>query len=121
MEGNVHTANRWPPRAPRIFETIKEEGLHKWNAVLRRIGNDWRQAVENDAPAPKQIREWWSRLRKNEGRDIAKLFDDVGTCRILLQLLAAADEACTNIGIPTPTDWTNQPSKLDPVIALSRT
>ena len=111
--GYVHAVNKWPPGVPTHFKKIRQEGVHKWNAFLCQIGNDWKQAVEKNAPAPEQIRKWWSLLRKKEKKDIAKLFDDVATCSILLQLLAAADEACRDIGIPDPKDWLKPVSKLE--------
>src|SRR6266480_786913 len=99
--GYIHVVNKWPPRAPR---KVKRTGgdIHNWNVALRQIGKEWQRAVENGTPPPGEIRDWWLRIRTRKGKRITELFEDVGTCRILLQLVAAADEACADIGIHDP-------------------
>ena len=110
--GYIHAVNKWPPTAPRKIKRTKED-VHKWNAALKEIGKAWQRAVENGTSPPDEICDWWLQIRKRKGQKLTNLFEDVGTCRILLQLVAAADEACADIGIPDPWDWPKSPSKLE--------
>ena len=111
--GYIHVVNKWPPAAPRKIENPKED-VHIWNGAIRQIGKEWQRAVESQASAPYEIRQWWSQVLKKKGKKISELFEDSGICRILLQLVAAADEACADIGIPPdPKGWLNRPSRFE--------
>ena len=96
--GYIHVVNSWPPKSPRKAKPKVDE--HEWNAAMRAIGVEWQVAAAKSKPPPREIRQWWAHVRANGAKDISDLYSDAELCRILLQLVAAADEACTDIGIP---------------------
>lgn len=79
----------WPP----------EGAPNDWASYVKSIGKDWRKKALSDR-TPKQVRNWWRTVAQHKNLS----FDDVGKQRelvdVLLQLVAAADEACVGVGIP---------------------
>ena len=69
---------------------------------MQEIGRDWRAAAEGRAAVPPEVQHWWSKLRARAALPLSQLGSEQNVCRILLQLVAAADEACTDVGIPDP-------------------
>lgn len=93
--------NKWPPRSPR--KVVAEKGKH-WNVAIQQIGREWRDAVELGSEIPEEVRSWWTSLIGASDIPPAKLFENNSIPRVLLQLVAAADEACAEIGIPSDVE-----------------
>jgi len=91
--------NKWPPRSPR--KVTPQEEVHNWNVAIQQIGREWRDAVELGSGIPREVRSWWTRLIGASAIPLGKLKEKNSISRVLLQLVAAADEACAEIGIPS--------------------
>jgi hypothetical protein len=76
----------WPPRT-------------KWNDFILRLGEKWRRAAPKDEPPPKEIREWWQLLYEARASTLEDLYERPKLAHALLQVLAAADEACANAAL----------------------
>jgi hypothetical protein len=86
----IEVVRAWPPG----------DNLNKWSKEMRRIGMDWRTTCEQEESPPPEIRIWWSELKKNFGIPLSQLSKQVALISLLIQILAASDEACAGIGIP---------------------
>lgn len=99
--------NKWPPKAPR--KGFGGKGGHPWHAAIQQIGREWRDAVEHGRKIPVEVRDWWTRLIGASAIPLDQLSESHPLARVLLQLVAAADEACAEIGIPTDATGTPRP------------
>jgi hypothetical protein len=90
----IDVVRDWPPgKAPEA-----------WVSEMRRVGKQWRTAcVQHDEP-PKEISSWWSAITSKFPMRVADLPNQREIIASLVQILAASDEACVGIGIPTSTD-----------------
>ena len=87
---------RWPPR----------KSLNDWCAGVTKLGKDWRASWRlgrQSQPQP-EVLNWWEILKARSDAQLAKVSSDEQLCHALLQLAAAADEACLGIGIPPRKD-----------------
>jgi hypothetical protein len=82
----------------------REGQLDKWTADMKQIGADWSQKREE---VPEKVQAWYEILRTKRDTLVQDLCKDEDLCCTLIQLCAAADEACTGVGRPL----------LDPAIA----
>jgi len=73
--------------------------LTEWVKNLRDIGRDWR-ASPNEPP--EQVRGWYETLLQKKSAPVLNLCNDADLCSALLQLCAAADEACVGVGCTLP-------------------
>jgi hypothetical protein len=69
--------------------------LDEWIKELRAIGNAWGQKPDHP---PKQVRSWFQTLCKNRSVSVENVCSDGDLCAVLVQLCAAADEACVGVG-----------------------
>jgi hypothetical protein len=60
--------------------------------------------VSEPPTAPSEVVEWWRTVLNAGELNIAKIREDDKLCEALLQLCAAADEACKGVGLPPATD-----------------
>lgn len=89
----THVVSEWPPPE---FRTDPA----KWISYIQKISQRWRASWTKRERPPKQVRGWWSTLASNLETPTAAVAGNGELCRALLQLAAAADEACEGIGIP---------------------
>ncbi|MDX2093701.1 MAG: hypothetical protein SFX73_38035 [Kofleriaceae bacterium] len=93
----------WPPKDTRLA------GGDTWAKCARKVGTAWRDASAQQAPAPQDVFDLWtivmSRSNQSHLLDVAK---DRETCQALLHLVAAADEACANVGMFSKHDFINE-------------
>ena len=91
----------WPPKEGR-----EEASKSDWVNRVRRVGRKWRLAYPNDEPPPREVGTWWAVLLQHADIDLDAIAREdreeeyavlVGC---LLQLFAAADEACQGVGLP---------------------
>lgn len=69
---------------------------------LKAIGTAWRDNVLADAEVPNEIQEWWNVLLSEGNLAISKISKSEKCTGALLNLLAAADEACEGVGVYIP-------------------
>jgi hypothetical protein len=91
--------NNWPPD--------NGDATIDWQSFIKGVGEQWREAIEAGNPLPTTVVEWWSEITSNAKLPLEEISQNDVLCGALLQLLAAADEACFAIGIPDPTDSSN--------------
>jgi len=91
----------WPPRPPSGPPGKGGKGSDTWVKFIRKLGDRWR-SMAVDGKAPKQVREWWEAIRTGGAVPLAALHgrQQKALREALLQLMAAADEACCELGIP---------------------
>lgn len=83
----------WPPLSP-------SPGV-KWSKWMKEVGLKWRDlSVVNNVPS--EINTWWAALVAAHGIALRELPEaqNKPVCEALLQIMAAADEACNGIGMP---------------------
>jgi hypothetical protein len=89
----------------------REGKLQEWTAEMRQIGADWSENwSEKRQEAPEKVRNWYETLIQKRGTLVQDLCKDKDLCCRLIELCAAADEACIGVGRPLP----------DPAIASRR-
>ena len=89
--------NAWPPRWASNAEA--------WREGIRDIGKEWRNAaVSVGSPLPRRVEEWWTTVQRSENCAVSAIASDKSLREALLQLSAAADEACQGVGVPTGGD-----------------
>jgi hypothetical protein len=94
-----HVVKTWPPQdgvAIRPRQSRKE-----WISAIKKIGLGWRQASIAGHRPPTEVQSWWSRVAAGRTAPLAKVSKLRELCDSLLQLCAAADEACEGVGIPS--------------------
>lgn len=69
--------------------------LHKWIEELKELGDVWSQ--KPDQP-PRKVRSWFQTLCKNKSVPVEHVCKKGDLCAVLIQLCAAADEACVGVG-----------------------
>ena len=81
--------------------------LDEWTKNIKALGHDWSQ--KPDQP-PKQVSEWYQALRKKRSIPIESVCAEGDLCAVLIQLCAAADEACIGVGctLPNPAAAANE-------------
>jgi hypothetical protein len=88
---------QWPPTG------TKEDGClsvvsEQWREKIREIGERWRRRWSRRAAPPDEIIHWWTILRKNMNEPLDEIGGKNRICNSLLQICAAADEACWGVG-----------------------
>lgn len=76
--------------------------LGEWTRSLKDIGREWREKLDDP---PEQVRSWYEMLQQKKSASVQNLCGDGELCCTLIQLCAAADEACIGVGctLPNPT------------------
>lgn len=69
--------------------------LKTWVKAIKKIGLDWKN---NPAMPPAEVRQWHQMLVQKKTTPIFEICKDTDLCGSLLQLSAAADEACAGVG-----------------------
>jgi hypothetical protein len=77
----------------------REGKLQEWTERMKRIGADWSQKRNE---VPEEVRGWYESLRAKGATLVQNLCADEELCCTLIQLCAAADEACLGVGRPLP-------------------
>jgi hypothetical protein len=83
---------KWPPRNGKV-RTVSE-----WAQFVAEEGGKWRQGVVAKK-IPESIEKWWETVIQEKNKPLDQLKNDRHLCEALLQLSAAADEACEGIGL----------------------
>lgn len=86
----TNVIKNWPP---------KWAGKN-WNKEIKRIGDDWVKGIYPASPSiPPEVQRWWETVIGNFGISVHEISDKSELCESLIQLAAAADEACAGVGL----------------------
>ena len=86
----TNVIKNWPP---------KWAGKN-WNKEIKRIGDDWAKGIISASPSiPPEVQRWWETVIGNFGISVHEISDKSELCESLIQLAAAADEACAGVGL----------------------
>jgi hypothetical protein len=96
----------------------REGKLQEWTERMKRIGADWSQKRNE---VPEEVRGWYESLRAKGATLVQNLCADEELCCTLIQLCAAADEACLGVGRPLPPAIKSSPLRKDCLTAHSMT
>jgi hypothetical protein len=105
----------WPPRRGSkrasqkdyldTIDHVSTEWREAWNRGLR--GHEYIRLTAGHFPAvkpPAEVVDWWNDVISNENLPVARISEQNSLCHALIQLVAAADEASSGIGVPSPED-----------------
>jgi hypothetical protein len=106
----------WPPPIPRSGNS---NGAPDWNAWIKTLGIRWREAAVAGLPAPPEVQAWWSCVAALGNTPISEVSNRQDLWQALLQLCAAADEACEGVGIPSNSSREN-PFEVEAYLVLIR-
>lgn len=108
--GYIRLVSNWPPGSA-LNPVERAKNINRWTRQIGRTGRHWWYysslvaSFENDASVPPKIRNWWRTVYRHRDVPLNELRDEVEgpTHRkfweAVLELCAAADEACTGIGL----------------------
>jgi hypothetical protein len=69
-----------------------------WASAIEKLGADWREAWVKNRKLPAALDECWSAVTQRWNLPISSIKADAKLCQSLLQLCAAADQACEGVG-----------------------
>lgn len=81
----------WPPAG---FVDLKQ-----WTTHIKKLGAEWRRRAAAGQPPPDDVAKSWALLEDRADLELSQLSNSRPVCDALLQLIAAADEACTGLGV----------------------
>lgn len=85
--------NHWPPR-----RMVGERG--DWARNIREWAREWRVAYSRGAPPPSALTRRWAAFREAMDEPLSCLGNSrLEACQRLLELCAAADESCRDVGV----------------------
>ncbi|HKV35647.1 MAG TPA: hypothetical protein VJP89_15025 [Pyrinomonadaceae bacterium] len=93
----------------------REGELEKWTAEMKQIGTDW---SEKRQEVPQKVKDWYGSLLLKRTTLVQDLCEDKTLCCMLIQLCAAADEACIGVGRPLPPGITSSPLRKEAALRL---
>jgi hypothetical protein len=77
----------------------REGKLREWSDEMKQIGAEW---SEKRQQVPEKVKVWYEKLLNKRATLVQDICDDEDLCCTLIQLCAAADEACIGVGRPLP-------------------
>jgi predicted amidohydrolase len=87
----------WPPGGDAAPED--------WAGGIQELGYEWRRSWVEKRIVPKGIAEDWSLLVESFDEPLSSIASGSPLAQALLQLCAAADEACVDVGMPVNRDF----------------
>jgi hypothetical protein len=91
----VEVVKRWPPG---------RGGLAAWVKRTQRTGRIWRRNSLRGSQAPARIISWWKQVQAASQVPVSKINTNRVLMEALVELTAAADEACEGAGVPSETE-----------------
>jgi len=100
LESGIYlkVVSRWPPSGEEADGCLPVPS-DAWADRMGTIGSAWRAGVEQHR-VPLEVRHWWKIVHSCLDRPLSELAQQAAPCHALLQLCAAADEACQGVGFP---------------------
>ncbi len=94
--GYTRAVQEWPPAEFADHEV--------WMEGIELLGDAWREAKMDSAKLiPQEIQDWWQQIISYASTPVEDIPRQPALCDALLQILAAADEACAGVGVPDET------------------
>jgi hypothetical protein len=90
----------WPPPNPKTPRG-RQQTAKEWGSWIKEVGLAWRKTAIAGRRPPTQVAEWWRSVANHSGTLLSKVPASQELWQALLQLCAAADEACEGVGIPS--------------------
>lgn len=95
-----------------------------WTTQMAQVGREWRQyagrassspggASAAEGVTPADVQAWWEVVVALADRPVGTIRSEASLWRALVQIVAAADEACAGVGFPTPPGESIDPLLLD--------
>lgn len=88
------TLTNWPPREP-----LKKRP-RAWAGTIKKLAAGWRATCVDQRKLPAPLHACWLVIVQNWRTPIPSVYRHTELCQAILQLLAAADEACEGVGDP---------------------
>ena len=82
-----------------VSDWDREGNLQAWTEDMKRIGANWSEKRDE---IPEKVLAWYESLQAKRDSLVQNLCSDKELCCTLIQLCAAADEACIGVGRPLP-------------------
>lgn len=99
----ISVVEKWPPAGPSqagCFPGIASSG---WVQAVQRIGDDWRRRWPSPNATPREVRDLWKIVLGHFQTPLRDVGNAPPLCHALIQICAAADEACVGVGFPSAT------------------
>lgn len=110
----------WPPQITRTNRDSHRTAV-QWGEHIKQVGGAWRKAVVDGQRSPQAVHKWWKRISARRDTPIMEVGKHRDLWESLLQLCAAADEACEGVGIPSSDEAGSDPFDVDAnLLLLSR-
>ena len=90
----IQLVSHWPPKSGSKTKRTA------WIREIRGVAGEWRKSAIRLSRPPRQIMNWWSQLLSHSKLSLNDINKTPELYQVLLQLCAAADEACIGAGIP---------------------
>jgi hypothetical protein len=90
----IHLVSHWPPKSG------SKRKRSAWMREIRKVAKKWRRSAGGSGRPPVQIVSWWNDLLRHSKLPLNQINATPALSLVLLQLCAAADEACTGAGVP---------------------
>lgn len=87
--GYIRVVENWPPN----------RSGPGWNTRLKRLGRTWRRKTTFNSVVPDDIERWWEVVIANGSLPLHDIRNHDEVACALLQIIAAADEACSGAGL----------------------
>lgn len=107
----------WPPRDPKAIPGGPKTS-REWNPWIKEVGRQWRGATVAGRRAPSEVKEWWNCLAHYRNTRVSEVCKHQKLWQALLQLCAAADEACEGVGIPSGDGSQGNPFEVEANLLL---
>ena len=94
----VEVLREWPPQGEL---SAHPDGV-EWSEWIRGEGRSWRTVATNREPLPTSVLSLWSTVAGASTKPVRQATTDRAVVSALLQLVAMADMASADVGIPQP-------------------
>lgn len=108
----TYVVRGWPPK-PATKITGASATVSQWKDLIRKTGERWRHACVSHARPPQEILNWWNCVTSHVAVPLSDILRRHDLCEALLQLCAAADEACNGVGIPSGDGSPGNPFEME--------
>ena len=96
--GYRRVVKQWPPQTGKPFRA-RYRTANEWADFIKDVGVRWRESSSRRRKPPEEVQQWWAYISARRGVTLHQVSNNGSLCDALLQLCAAADEACEGVGI----------------------
>lgn len=116
----VYVVQGWPPKIP-AKRMGQQPAAKKWKEFIKNTGEAWQNACISGKKCPQEVTDWWQLVHASSGVPLSSILGRGSLCEALLQLCAAADEACNGVGIPSGDGAVGNPFETRANLVLAET